>query len=127
MLEGADARMFCSILHQLSAERDAEVARLMLGFLRDAQFEQRSPEEQRAIFTTLGATGGDAEAAEREAELLKGSWFARFDLYRQQVARVLARIGTPLAREILERNATSKRSVVRKACEDALAAFNAHD
>ncbi len=120
MIEGVDARLFCSILHQLSAERSPDAAKLLLKALQDPRFEQRTPEEQRAIYSALGSTGGDGEVTELEAELLKGSWFARHDAHRQQVARVLARIGTPLARELLERHVSSKRSAVRKACEEAL-------
>ncbi len=127
LLSGADSRLFCAILHQLSAERDEAVARLVLGYLQDPEFELRPPEEQRAVYSALGAVGGDGLIADLEGELLKGSWFARYDAHRGQVARVLARIGTPLARQILERNAASKRTAVRKACEDALAAFNARE
>jgi HEAT repeat protein len=127
MLEGADTRLFCSILHQLSAERDPEVAKRLLLVLQDPEFEQHPAEEQRAVFSALGSCGGDGILADLEAELLKGSWFARFDPYRQQIARVIARVGTPLAREVLERNAASKRSAVRKACEDALAGFGDHE
>ena len=46
--------------------------------------------------------------------------FKNQEAHRQSVARVLARIGTPLARLVLERGVQSKRAPVRKACEDAL-------
>lgn len=127
LLERADSRLFCAILHQLSAERDDQVSRLVFAYLQDPGFEQRPPEEQRAIYSTLGATSGDGLIADLEGELLKGSWFARYDAHRGQIARVLARIGTPLARQVLERNTASKRTAVRKACEDALAAFSARE
>jgi HEAT repeat protein len=120
-LEGADTRLFCAVLHQLSAQRDAAVARLLLGFLQNEVFEQRPGEERRAIYSALSAVGGDETVPELEAELLKGNWFARGqEAHRQSVARVLARIGGPAARLVLERGALSKRGPVRKACEDAL-------
>jgi HEAT repeat protein len=120
-LEGADTRMFCAVLHQLSAEKDAGAARLLLGHLQDPAFEQRPGEERRAIYSALSAVGGDEVVAELEAELVKGNWFARGqEAHRQSVARVLARIGGPAARLVLERGALSKRGPVRKACEDAI-------
>ena len=120
-LEGADTRLFCAVLHQLSAQRDPGVARLLLGYLQHEAFEQRPGEERRAIYSTLSAVAGDEVVPELEAELLKGNWFARGqEAHRQSVARVLARIGGPAARLVLERGAVSKRGPVRKACEDAL-------
>jgi hypothetical protein len=120
-LEGADTRLFCAVLHQLSAQRDSGVARLLLGYLRHEAFEQRPGEERRAIYSTLSAVAGEEAVSELEAELLKGNWFARGqEAHRQSVARVLARIGGAAARLVLERGALSKRGPVRKACEDAL-------
>jgi len=126
LLENADSRLFCAILHQLSSERDAGVARLLLGQLQDPAFEQRATEERRAIYSTLSAVSGDEVVSDLEAELLKGNWFARGqEAHRQAVARVLARIGSEAAKMVLQRGALSKRGPVRKACEDALAGFTA--
>jgi len=125
LLDGPDARMFCAVLHQLSAERHAPTARLLLGFLLDPGFETRPPEEKRAIYTALSSTGGDEVVPELEAELLKGNWFSRTqEGHRQAVARCLARIGSPLAKQVLARGATSRRGPVRQACEAALTGFN---
>jgi HEAT repeat protein len=122
LLEDADARMFCAVLHQLSAERDPATARLLLRYMQDSVFEQRQPEERRAIYSALSAVASDEVVAELEMELLKGNWFARGqEAHRQAVARVLARIGTPLAKTVLQRGLLSKRGPVKKACEDALA------
>jgi HEAT repeats len=126
LLENADARLFCAVLHQLSAERDPGVARMLLGQLQDPAFETRSTEERRAVYSTLGAVGGDESVSALEAELLKGNWFARGqEAHRQAVARVLARIGGDAARMVLQRGALSKRGPVRKACEDALSGLAA--
>jgi HEAT repeat protein len=121
LLENADTRLFCAVLHQLSAERDPAVSRLLLGQLQDLNFDARSMEEKRAVYSTLGAVGGEEAVPLLEAELLKGNWFARGqEAHRQAVARVLARIGSESARMVLQRGALSKRGPVRKACEDAL-------
>ena len=120
-LEGADTRMFCAVLHQLSCEHHVPTARLVLGYVLDPGFETRALEEKRAIYSALGAIGGDDVVPELEAELLKGNWFSRsHESHRQSLARVLARIGSPQARMVLERGATSKRGPVRQACELAL-------
>lgn len=121
-LDYADTRMFCAVLHQLSTGRDPAVARVMMGHLLDPAFEARPPEEKRAIYSALSSVAGDEVVPGLEAELLKGNWFARGqEAHRQTIARVLARIGTPLATTVLQRGLLSKRPPVRKACEDALA------
>lgn len=121
MIEGADTRMFCSVLHLLSHERDATIAQHLLAMVLDAEFEKRPLEEKRAIYSALGGAGGDEVVPELEAELHKGNWFSRTqEAHRQAVARCLARIGTPLAIQALQQGASSKRAPVRKACEDAL-------
>jgi len=126
LLDGADTRMFCMVLHQLSTERDPGTARLLLTHLVDESFEQRPPEEKRAIYSALSAAGGDEIVADLEAELHKGNWFSRGqEAHRQAIARCIARLGTPLARTVLERGILSKRVPIRRACEDALTGFNA--
>lgn len=128
LLDGADARMFGSVMHQLSAARDVATARMLLGFLLAPDFDQRSLEEKRALYSALGASGGDEVVPELEAELHKGNWFSRHqEVHRQSVARIIARIGTAGAREVLERGAQSRRAPVRKACEDALIGMDGHE
>ena len=120
MLKGADTRIFCAVLHQLSSERDREIARLMLDFLAAPEFAERPVEECRAIYLTLGATGDDDAVTGLEAELLRTKWFSQsYEQHRQSVARCIARIGTPLARQVLERAAQSKNGAVRKAAQEA--------
>ena len=128
LLEGADTRMFCMVLHQLSCERDGGTARLLMGQLIDEAFEQRPPEEKRAVYSALSAVGGDEIVAELETELYKGNWFSRGqESHRQAIARCIARLGTPLARAVLERGVLSKRVPIRRACEDAMTGFNGRD
>uniref|UniRef100_A0A832MLA4 HEAT repeat domain-containing protein n=1 Tax=Eiseniibacteriota bacterium TaxID=2212470 RepID=A0A832MLA4_UNCEI len=121
LLEGADTRMFCMVLHQLSAQRDPALARRLVAQMQDPGFESRAQDERHAIYSALAAVGGDEIVADLEAEVHRGNWFSRgAEAHRQAVARILARIGTPAARLVLERGAQSKRGPVRKACEDAM-------
>ncbi len=121
LLNGADARTLSGALHQLSGERDPTTARLVLRMLQDSTFEQRPAEEKRAILLALSGLGGDEVVPDLEAELHRGNWFSpSHDEDRQSIARVLARIGTPLAKAVLERGVQSKRAPVRIACEQAL-------
>ena len=127
MLDGADTRMFCAVLHQLSAARDPSMARLLVGYMQSEAFDERPIEEKRAIYSALSAVGQDEVVPDLEEELHRGNWFARdHEAHRQAVARVIARIGTPLARLVLERGLQSKRAPVRKACEDALGGLGSH-
>lgn len=128
LLAGNDTKMFCAVLHQLSAAKDERTARLLLSHMQADAFEQRPIEEKRALYSALAAVGGDEVVPELEAELHKGNWFARSqEAHRQAVARCLARMGTPLARTVLERGLTSRRGPVRKACEDALGGVTSDD
>ncbi len=126
VLPTLDTRQFCQSLQKLAEARDPQVAEAMLTMMVAPEFEQRPTEEKHAIYATLGATGGDEVIPELEAELLKGSWFERVnEAHRQTVARCLARIGTPLARMVLENGAKSRRAQVRDACADVLAKWEA--
>ncbi len=128
MLDGADARTFCSVLHQLSVARDERTAGVLVKHLLDPVFEQRPLEVRRAVYSALAATGGDGIVPDLEQELHKGNWFSRYqEAHRQAVARCIARIGTPHARAVLERGAHSKRAPVRKACLEALAGADDHE
>ncbi|MGH7742928.1 MAG: HEAT repeat domain-containing protein, partial [Candidatus Eiseniibacteriota bacterium] len=128
MLSGADTRIFCAVLHQLASERNRDIARLMLGFLGAPEFAERPVEEQRAIYLTLGSTGDDDAVTGLEMELMRTKWFSQSqEPHRQAVARCIARIGTPLARQVLERAAQSKNAAVRKAAQEASRGGNASE
>jgi len=59
-----------------------------------------------------------------ESELHAGNWLSRgLDARRSALARSIARIGTPAAREVIERGAKSRRGAVARACEAALPGF----
>lgn len=128
LLDKADTRMFCAVLHQLSGGRDQTTARVLMRYLLDPNFEQRPTEEKRAIYSSLSSVAADEVIPDLEAELLKGNWFSRSqELHRQSIARVIARIGTANARTVLQRGVLSKRGPVRKACEDALTGMSFHE
>lgn len=121
-IERADTKLFCQVLHQLSRARDAATARFVFAFLQHEKFALRPAEERRAIYAALASVGGDEVVADLEAELLRTNWFDKqIEIHRHNVARCLARIGTPRARTALERGAQSKREPVRLAAQAALA------
>jgi HEAT repeat protein len=120
-LEGADTKLFCLILQQLSAARDPAVARYVTAFIAQERFLQRPVEERRAIYAAIASTGGDEIVPELEGSMNGGNWFDREqEVHRHAVARCLARIGTPRAITALETGAQSRRAPVRQACEAAL-------
>ena len=121
-LEGADTRLFCQVLSQLSGARDAATARFLLAYLQQDRFATRPGEERRAIYAALASVGGDEIVPELEVELLRNNWFDRaMEIHRHNVARCLARIATPRARAALENAARSRRAPVRHAANTALA------
>ena len=126
-LESGDSRLFCAALQKLSEVRDAEISQQLLLYMVAPEFEERPADEKRAIYSALGATGGDEVIPELEAELFKGGWFERVDeSHRQAVARCIARIGTPMARMVIEHGAQSRRSQVRDLCREMLARWESH-
>jgi HEAT repeat protein len=128
MLESVEARGFCSALHQLSGARDPEVARVLLDQLLDAGFHERPTEERRAVYSALARVAGDEVLPRLEAELHESRWFsADHEAHRLAVARCLARIGGPGAREALQQGLRSRNRRVRTACEGALAGVQSHE
>jgi HEAT repeat protein len=122
ILDGAETRVFCSALHQLSAARDPEVARILLERLRDAGFRGRPVEEQRAVFSALARVAGEEVLPGLEAELLENRRLpGEQETHRLAVARCLARIGGPAAVAVLQGGLRSGNRRVRAACENALA------
>ena len=121
LVQSDDSRTFQAALLTLAERRDPQVARFALELTLGPDFEQRSNDERRAIYSALGSTGGDEVMPELEAELLKGGWFQRGNEgHRQAIARCIARIGTPMAREVIEEGARSRRGPIRDLCEELL-------
>lgn len=120
-LEGADTKVFCLILQQLSAARDPAVARYVTAFLTQERFLRRPVEERRAVYAAVASTGGDEVVQELDEAMNGGNWFDREqEVHRHAIARCLARIGTPRALAALEAGARSRRAPVRQACAAAL-------
>jgi hypothetical protein len=125
-LSSNDPKLVGAALQKLSEARDPEVSQHLLLLIIAPEFAERSPDEKRMVYAALGATGGDEVIPELEAELLKGGWFEKVDeAQRQAVARCIARIGTPMARMVIEHAAQSRRSPVRDLCRDLLANWEA--
>jgi hypothetical protein len=121
-VEGAETDLFCRILNQLSAARDPATARWLFAFIQQERFAQRPAEERRAIYAALASVGGDEIVPELDAELFKANWFDRAqEVHRHNIARILARIGTPVAIQVLDRGMQSKRAPVRQAATMARA------
>jgi hypothetical protein len=121
MLDGADSRLFVSVMQQLGRERDTPVARQLFAMVLEPEFDRRPGPEKRAVYDALAATAGDEMVPVLEAELHRGGWFAlQLEDHRIALARCLARIGTLDSMRALERGAQSKRAAVRRACEEAL-------
>ena len=116
-LDGAETKLFCQVLQQLSQARDPAAARYVTAYLAQEKFLQRPAEERRAIYAAIASTGGDEVVPELEAALNGGNWFDRDqEVHRHAVARCLAKIGTPRALAALEAGARSRRAPVRQAC-----------
>jgi HEAT repeat protein len=120
-LEGAETKLFCLILQQLSAARDPAVARYVTAFLTQERFLERSAVERRAVYAAVASTGGDEVVQELDEAMNGGNWFDRDqEVHRHAVARCLVRIGTPRALAALEAGTRSRRAPVRQACTTAL-------
>ena len=122
MLGRADSRLFAAILQQLAVGPDSEIAARMLETLADESFAERPDEERRAIVQAIAITAGAGAVPILEGHLNHGNWLQHGnETLRGAAALCLARIGTPAAREILERGGASRRGEVSRACRAALA------
>ena len=121
MIDQADTRTFCSVLHALSSEPDPQLARRMFQLMQQADFEKRPSPEKRAVYQAIATIAGDEIVPELEGELNGGNWFSLSrDEHQQAIARCLAQIGTLHSMETLKRGTQSRRPLVRRACEEAL-------
>ena len=124
LLDEGDPLLVAPVLHQLAGGRDPDVARRLLREIQAPGFDGRSDDERQAILSTLSATAGDEALPILEAELLAGNWLSRgLDARRDALASCIAGIGTPAARDVLERGAKSRRAAVSRACLRALSGF----
>ncbi len=120
-VDGAETKVFCQVLARLSVARDPATARWLFAFVQQERFEQRAPEERRAIYAAIASVGGDELVPELEVELMRTNWFDRSqEVHRHNIARCLARIATPRAIEALQTAAQSRRAPVKQAAQAAL-------
>jgi HEAT repeat protein len=125
MLEMAEPRLYAAVLQQLAQDPDEAIIGVLLAAFAHDAFSRRTEQEQRAVLMAL-AGRGDAVLPALDAELNRGGFFSRGDdSQRQAIALCIARIGTPAAREALERAAKMGKPGVRKACSIALASKGA--
>lgn len=119
-LDTRDSRLLAATLNMLTREKSPEVARAILMQIEAPDFESRSEDNQRALFSALGDVADDHVVPALEALLHKGGWFARRTLQRVAAARTLQRIGSEQALAALEGGLRSRSDAVRAACLDAM-------
>jgi hypothetical protein len=119
-LDTRDPQLLAAALTMLTREKYSETARTILRQIEAPDFESRSEENQRTLFSALGEVADDRTVPAVEALLHKGGWFARRTLQRVAAARTLQRIGTPMALSALEAGLRSRSEAVRSACLDAM-------
>jgi HEAT repeat protein len=121
-LDTRDPQLLAAALNMLTREKNAEAARTILRHISAPDFESRSEENQRTLFSALAEVADDSAVPALEALLNKGGWFARRTLQRVAAARTLQRIGTDRAHAVLEAGLRSRSEAVRGACLDAMGA-----
>jgi len=119
-LDTRDPQLLAATLAMLTREKYAETARTILRQIEAPDFDSRSEENQRTLFSALAEVADDRSVPAIEALLHKGGWFARRTMQRVAAARTLQRIGTPMALSALEAGLRSRSEAVRSACLDAM-------
>jgi hypothetical protein len=119
-LSTRDPQLLAASLNMLTRERDPHVARAILARIQASDFESRSEDNQRALFSALAELADDRMIPALEHLLHEGGWFARRTVVRVAAARTLRRIGTEPALAALEAGLRSKSDAVRAACLDAM-------
>lgn len=107
----------------LALKRDDRAAQSILTIIQGQEFSRRDSNERAAFFEALGRCGSDTLVPRLEAMLTKGGLFRSGgnEEERLHAALALAWLGTPSALAILNREIGSKRDLVRRAVETALA------
>ena len=119
-LKSSDNRLLAAALHMMSREPGPRIARVILERIEAPDFESRSEDNQRALFSALGEMAGDEAVPALEAMLHKGGWFARYTVGRVGAARTLRHIGTEAALAVLEAGLRARSEPVRAACLEAM-------
>ncbi len=120
-LDQSDGRLLAAALGMLAREPDSRVTDAVLARVQAPEFETRPEEQKLALLSTLADVAHEQAIPALDEVLNRGGWFARRTSERTAAARALARIGTPVARLVLEAGLRHRSDAVREACDDALA------
>jgi HEAT repeat protein len=124
-LNTRDTQLLSACLNMMTRDRDPRAARAILARIQQPDFESRSEENKRALFSALGEVADDSMIPALDVMLNEGGWFARRTVERLATARTLRRIGTERALQVLEAGMRSKSEAVRSACLEAMSAKRA--
>lgn len=119
-LDTHDPQLLTNTLTMLTREKDSKVALSLLARINADDFETRSDEHKLALIGALADVADEGAVPALALLMQKGGWFARRSTERTAAARMLARIGSPLAMQSLEEGSHSRAEAVRAACLDAL-------
>jgi hypothetical protein len=121
-LDTKDPQLLAAALTMLMRDRHPVAARAILRHIEAPDFESRTEDNQRTLFSALADVATDDVVPALEALLHKGGWFARRTLQRVATARTLARMGTEKSQAALEAGLQSRSEAVRSVCLDAMSA-----
>lgn len=120
-LSSRDPQLVSSSLAMLIREPHPRVTRAILERIAARDFDGLPPEIQRAFINTLAEIADDATVPALEHLLTRdGGWFAMRTITRDAAARILHRIGSERAVDVLERGLRSKTEAIRSACLSAM-------
>jgi HEAT repeat protein len=120
MLAAPAPRLLPALLRVARLEPEPRVARALLALIEASEDQEWGEEAVFALFQALADAGSDEVVPALEAMLLRGGWFARPNARRTGAGRTLARLGGPLAVQVLEEGLRSRSAAVRTACREAL-------
>ncbi len=119
-LDTPDPQLLSAALAMLLRTPDARATEAILGRISAVDFESRPAEMRVALLGALADVTDERAVPALEAMLHRGGWFARRTPERSAAADTLARIGTPVAVEVLRAGLHARSEAVRAACHEAL-------
>ncbi len=115
-----DPHILSTTLGMLARQRDENVTRFILGLVTEPEFEGRSEDVQRTLFSALGEVANDTVVSALDKILNRShGWLGRRTYTQFAAALTLRRLGTPAARRVLDLGLQSRDGSVRSACVDA--------
>lgn len=119
-LDTPDAQLLSATLAMIMRTPDSRATEAILARIGAVDFESRPPDVRVALLGALADVADERAVPTLEAMLNRGGWFARRTPERSAAAVTLARIGSPIALEILNNGMRSRSEAVRAACQEAL-------